>query len=299
MNTWQALSPSRPHRLPLAVAYGATDIGPVRSSNEDNFLIDETLGLAMVADGMGGHEAGEVASAAALTALRDYLRLHGAPWLGAAAGGHGGAGDSQGDGAADTVPGPSALDPDATWSDPTMGAVGLIHDAIDSANHSLYRENVARGNADGGGMGTTLTGVWRPSAEAPLVLFQVGDSRLYRQRDGVLEQLTRDQTLYQQALDAGMIENLPARNLLLQAMGPSALLAPEVRSLLLQPGDVLMLCSDGLHGSVPHGEIAAALADTRAATLAPVCARLIALAKEYGGRDNITVLVLLCLDGAG
>lgn len=278
MSTWQPLSPSRPHQLPLAVAYGATDIGPVRSSNEDNFLIDETLGLAMVADGMGGHEAGEVASAAALTALRDYLRLHGAPWLGA------GIDYSAG-----------ALDPDATWSDPTMGAVGLVHDAIDAANHSLYSDNVARDCADGGGMGTTLTGVWRPSADSPLVLFQVGDSRLYRQRDGQLEQLTRDQTLYQQALDAGMIENLPARNLLLQAMGPSPLVAPEVRSLLLQPGDVLMLCSDGLHGSVPHGEIAAALADTTEASLAPVCARLIALAKEYGGRDNITVLLVLCL----
>jgi serine/threonine protein phosphatase PrpC len=281
MSTWQPLSPSRPHHLPLAVAYGATDIGPVRSSNEDNFLIDETLGLAMVADGMGGHEAGEVASAAALTALRDYLRLHGAPWL-----------------AADVDYSAGTADPDATWSDPTMGAVGLIHDAIESANHSLYSDNVARDCADGGGMGTTLTGLWRPSAEAPLVLFQVGDSRLYRQRDGQLEQLTRDQTLYQQALDAGMIENLPARNLLLQAMGPSPLVAPEVRSLLLQSGDVLMLCSDGLHGSVPHGEIAAALAATTEATLAPVCARLIALAKEYGGRDNITVLVVLCLGAA-
>jgi serine/threonine protein phosphatase PrpC len=303
MSTWQPLSPSRPHQLPLAVAYGATDIGPVRSSNEDNFLIDETLGLAMVADGMGGHEAGEVASAAALTALRDYLRLHGAPWLGASGGG--GDGGDGGDGGhaashqrADTAGiGYSlvASDPDATWSDPTMGAVGLVHDAIESANNSLYNDNVARDCADGGGMGTTLTGVWRPSTEAPLVLFQVGDSRLYRLRAGQLDQLTRDQTLYQQALDAGMIENLPARNLLLQAIGPSPLVAPEVRSVLLAPGDVLMLCSDGLHGSVPHGEIAAALADTSEATLAPVCARLIALAKEYGGRDNITVLVIVCL----
>lgn len=291
MSTWQALSPSRPHQLPMAVAYGATDIGPVRSSNEDNFLIDEALGLAMVADGMGGHEAGEVASAGALTALRGYIAQHGAPWLGDGQGAAGSAGAPGGGRAID------AIDPDATWSDPTMGAVGLVHDAIEFANHSLYSENLARDCADGGGMGTTLTGVWRPSAEAPLVLFQVGDSRLYRQRDGALEQLTRDQTLYQQALDAGLIENLPARNLLLQAMGPSPVVAPEVRALLLQPGDVLMLCSDGLHGSVPHGEIAAALAATTADTLAPVCARLIALAKEYGGRDNITVLVVLCLGG--
>lgn len=279
MSTWTPLSPSRLHRLPMAVAFGATDIGPVRSSNEDNFLIDEALGLAMVADGMGGHAAGEVASEGVLTALRGYLREHGAACDFAAAGQQ-----------------VLARDPDATWSDPASRAIGLLHDAIEFANHSLYTQNRARDCADGGGMGTTLTGCWRPFGAAPLVFFQVGDSRLYRLRGGELTQLTRDQTMYQQALDAGMIEHLPARNLLLQAVGPSPQVTPEVRSQLALAGDVLMLCSDGLHGSVPHGEIEAALATATEATLAQVCARLIALAKEYGGRDNITVLVVLCQD---
>ena len=234
MSTWTALSPSRLHQLPLTVAYGATDTGTVRTSNEDNFLIDADLGLAMVADGMGGHAAGEVASAGVLNALRDYLTEHGDLSAG---------GDMM------------AADPDATWSDPAMRGVGIVHDAIEFANRSLYQRNKDNDCDDGGGMGTTLTGIWRAPGQAPLILFHVGDSRLYRLRGGQLEQLTRDQTMYQQAVDAGLFDNLPPRNMLLQAMGPSPAVAPEVRSQVVQPGDLLMLCSDGLHGSVPHGEM--------------------------------------------
>ena len=274
------LSPMRLYRLPLGVAFGATDVGPVRESNEDNFLIDETLDVAMVADGMGGHAAGEVASAGVLTALHAYLARH-APIL-----------------ARERAACVDADDPDATWSDPAAGAVRLLHAAIEHANSSLYAQNCARGRPDGGGMGATLTGLWRPPGPHPVagsvVSFHVGDSRLYRLRGGVLEQLTRDQTLYQQALEAGMLDRLPARNLLLQAVGPSARVTPEVRSHMMVRGDVLMLCSDGLHGSVPHAEIQGALAGAHAGNLGAVCAGLIEMAKQYGARDNITVLVALC-----
>jgi protein phosphatase len=260
------------------VVYGATDVGPVRPSNEDNFLLDEAVGLAMLADGMGGHAAGEVASAGVLTEVRRYLALH-APSLPAALA------------APETEP-----DPDITWSDPAAGAVRLLHAAISHANACLYSQNCARNQADGGGMGTTLTGFWRASNLAPLVVFHVGDSRLYRLRGGVLDQLTRDQTLYQQALEAGMLDKLPARNLLLQAVGPSPTVTPEVRSHPVIERDVLMLCSDGLHGSVPHAEIEKALAKASATTLDQVCSRLIEMAKAYGGRDNITVVVALCMN---
>lgn len=269
------LSPMRVHRLPGMTVFGATDTGTVRRSNEDNFLIDEVLGLAMLADGMGGHAAGEVASAGVLTALRAYLAEH-APGLPA--------------GSLEAFD----VDPDATWSDPAAGAVRLLHAAVTHANASLYAQNGARNRADGGGMGTTLTGFWRAAAGAPLVVFHVGDSRLYRLREGVLEQLTRDQTLYQQALETGMLDKLPARNLLLQAVGPSATVAAEVRSHLVMPGDVLMLCSDGLHGSVPHADIEAELAFVTPENLDQVCARLVGMAKAYESRDNITVLVALC-----
>jgi serine/threonine protein phosphatase PrpC len=276
MSTWTALSPSSLHQLPLTVAYGATDVGTVRTSNEDNFLIDQALGLAMVADGMGGHAAGEVASAGVLTALRDYLAQHG--------GADGNGGDI------------GAADPDATWSDPAMRGVGMLHDAIEFANRSLYQRNVANDCEDGGGMGTTLTGFWRPQGQQPFILFHVGDSRLYRQRNGQLEQLTRDHTMYQQALDAGLFDNLPPRNMLLQAMGPSPTVTPEVRSLVVQPGDLLMLCSDGLHGSVPHGEMEMAMMGATPERLGTICAQLIERAKECGSRDNITILIAMCQD---
>ena len=278
MSTWTAISPSCLHQLPLAVAYGATDTGTVRTSNEDNFLIDADLGLAMVADGMGGHAAGEVASASALNGLRDYLAKHGDLSAG---------GDMM------------AADPDATWSDPAMRSVGTVHEAIAFANRSLYRCNMDNGCDDGAGMGTTLSGFWRPRGQAPLVLFHVGDTRLYRQRGGVLEQLTRDQTMYQQAIDAGMFDNLPPRNMLLQAMGPSLAIAAEVRSQVVQPGDLLMLCSDGLHGSVPHGEMEKAMAGATPERLGGICADLIERAKVCGSRDNITILIALCQDVAG
>jgi serine/threonine protein phosphatase PrpC len=265
------------HRLPSMLAAGATDVGPVRRDNEDNFLLDEALGLAMVADGMGGHAAGEVASAGALSALRDYLARH-----------------------ASALPSAGTdatlfADPDATWPDPAGGAVRLLHAAVAHVNAQLYGENRARGRADGGGMGTTLTGFWHPPGAVQLVMFHVGDSRLYRLRGGVLEQLSRDQTLYQQALEAGLFDALPARNVLLQAVGPSPSIVPEVRAHLLLPGDVLMLCSDGLHGSVPHGEIEAALAGAGGGALDSACMGLIDMACRYGGRDNITVVIAACL----
>ena len=270
------LSPHRVHRLPGMLVFGLTDVGPVRQSNEDNFLLDEALGLAMVADGMGGHAAGEVASAGVLNEVQAYLAAHG------------GAIDTE-----RTQFGPGD-DPDATWSDSDPGAVNLLHTALAYANERLYAHNHQRKRVDGNGMGTTLTGFWRRAARAPLVLFHVGDSRLYRLRMGVLEQLTRDQTMYQQALEAGLVDSLPARNLLLQAVGPSPSIAPEVRAHLVLPGDVLMLCSDGLHGSVPHAEIEAAMGRSGIENLEQVCAQLVEMAKQYRGRDNITVLLAVC-----
>jgi serine/threonine protein phosphatase PrpC len=256
------LCPMRLHQMPGALAFGATDIGPVRNSNEDNFLLDEALGLSMVADGMGGHAAGDVASSTALTELRDYLALH-------------------------------APAPDAAWSHPAA-AVRLLHNAVEHANTRLYALNCARKQPEGG-MGTTLTGIWRPAGAGPLLIaFHVGDSRLYRLRAGVLEQLTRDQTIHQQALEAGAIDRLPARNLLLQAVGPSASVTADVRAHTVMAGDLLLLCSDGLHGSVADGEIARVLAGAQAHQLERRCAQLIELAKHNGGRDNMTALLTLC-----
>jgi protein phosphatase len=274
------LSPSTYHRLPLGTAFGLTDVGLVRQSNEDNFLIDQELGLVVVADGMGGHDGGEIASASAIIAVRDHIRSFLA------------ASDAAG---ATARPG---YDPDATWSDRTMPAVMTLFDAVELANARLHAKNRADLYGEGCGMGTTLTGIWQYLERGRLVVFHVGDSRLYRYRDGKLAMLTRDQTLYQQAIDAGQVDNLPAGNLLLQAIGPSAVVKPDVRSHLYQAGDLYLLCTDGLHGKVPHAAIEGIIRHARADSLQQSCSALIALAKQHGSRDNITALLLLCDAGA-
>lgn len=257
-----------PFPLRGALAFGHSDTGPVRQHNEDHYLIDPRLELLAVADGMGGHEAGAQASAMALQALRDYL----ASQL--------------------THQGRTSSDPDATCQAPSMQALGVLRDAVEAVNAHLYACNDARRMSEGSGMGTTLTGVWRPQAGGPLLAFHVGDSRLYRYRGDTLEQLSRDQTWYQQALDAGHFDRLPARNVLLQAIGPSPRVEPEIRVQPVQGGDVLMLCSDGIHGCVPHHEIARLLQRVGRHNLEATSERLLQLAVEYGGRDNATVVLV-------
>jgi protein phosphatase len=269
--------------LDLERAGGATDIGTVRSSNQDNFLVDRALGLVAVADGMGGHEGGELASADALAALAHYLRDAALQ-----------AEDATVPNIAAEASDPAPADPDATWTGATMRAMATLHGAVDYANGQVYQANLARRRGDGGGMGTTLTGIWQGTPGGPLFAFHVGDSRLYRFRNGQLVQLTRDQTMYQQALDAGFERDLPPRNLLLQALGPGPDIEPEFHTLAAAPGDLYILCSDGLHGVCSDERIAGVLARATPEDLAGRCAELVELAKAEGSRDNITVVMVRC-----
>lgn len=283
MYVWKQLSPSRPQHLGIGVAFGMTDIGNVRSSNEDNFLIDQELGLLAVADGMGGHEAGEIASADALISLSDFIR--------ASVADDGGA--SMPNFKASTFD-PTDNDPFGEWTDASIDAMTTLHQAVEFANQRMYQTNLDNQRAAGGGMGTTLTGLWQAEPGGPAYVFHIGDTRLYRLRDGLLTQLTRDQTVYQQALELGMRHNLPRRNLLLQAMGPSSGVKPELQTQLVAPGDLYLLCSDGLHGASLDTDIAAILAAATPSDLGVTCARLIDMAKQRGSRDNITVVLLQC-----
>lgn len=276
MSNWKQLSPSLYHQLSLGQAYGVTDVGLVRKSNEDNFLIDEELGLVVIGDGMGGHEGGEIASANAIIALRDFIRSF----------------VQERD--ANALPIAAEHDPDATWSDETMPAVMTLFDAVEFANTQLYTQNLANHNGGGHGMGTTLTGIWQYLDKGLLVVFHVGDSRLYRCRAGELSILTRDQTLYQQAIEEGIVDNLPARNLLLQAIGPTVSVKPDVKSFAYQPGDLYLLCTDGLYGNTPHSAIEEIMRRTHAQNLEQSCLDLIELAKEHGSRDNITAILVIC-----
>ena len=292
LGNWKQLSPSALHRLDLGLAYGLTDVGTVRESNQDNFFIAPDIGLVAVADGMGGHEAGEIASADAINLLHSFIRAA-----------HGNQQATPGDAGDATIPAfhPSAFDPvqadpDATWTDATMRAMITLHDAVEFANERMYQTNIANDQADGAGMGTTLTGMWQVAQDGPVFIFHIGDSRLYCFRQGRLTQLTRDQTLYQQALEAGMPEPLPARNLLLQALGPAPLIKPDLQTQAVSPGDVYLLCSDGLYGNSPPEAIAAVLARVRDDNLGECCAELVAMAKRDGSRDNITAVIVRCKD---
>ena len=277
MSNWNQLSPSIYHRLALGSAYGLTDVGLVRSSNEDNFLIDAEIGLVAVGDGMGGHDGGEIASCRALVSLRDFIVKSAREQ---AEGKH--------------RPMPDGGDPDATWQDNQMPAIMTVFEAMEFANAEVYQANVENEHGEGGGMGTTLTGFWHRTQGGPLIVFHVGDSRLYRYRKGELQVLTRDQTLYQQALEEGITENFPPRNLLTQAIGPTETIVPDVKPYAWEAGDLYLLCSDGLYGNTPHGAIAEALAGADAQSLDACCTALIELAKQYGSRDNITAVLALC-----
>jgi protein phosphatase len=251
------LSPPVLQQMPMGLAYGLTDVGTVRPSNQDNLLLLPELNLVAVADGMGGHVGGDIASTEALLLLWKHLRAQAAPHN----------------------------DADAQRQ---------LYDAVLFANSTLFRNNAAAGLADGYGMGTTLTGMWQPKASGPAFVFHVGDSRIYRFRKGQLAQLTHDQTLYQQALEAGMTGILPPRNLLLQAIGPGDDVRPDVFAHPTAPGDLYLLCSDGLYGATEHDALAAIVAEARADNLPEVCAALVEKAKQDGGRDNITAILLLC-----
>jgi len=251
------LSPPVLQQMTMGLAYGLTDVGTVRPSNQDNLLLLPELNLVAVADGMGGHVGGDIASTEALLLVWKHLRAQHMPGV-------------------------------------ETEALRQVQEAVLFANSTLFRNNAAAGLADGYGMGTTLTGLWQPHAAGPAYIFHVGDSRIYRYRDGQLVQLTHDQTLYQQALEAGMQGILPPRNLLLQAIGPGEEVRPDVFPHKLAPGDLYLLCSDGLYGESSTEALAELLAGARPDNLPETCAALVEKAKQDGSRDNITAILLHC-----
>lgn len=252
-----------------------TDLGRTRDHNEDTFLIaDLTRGepefvangrsavgprgaLFLVADGMGGAAAGEIASAMAAESIFESLRTS---WTASAA-------------TAET------------------DFVRRIREAVESANERIH--HYALEHPDSRGMGTTATvaGVYGPR----LHLAQVGDSRAYLVRGDTTVQLTKDQSLMQRLIDAGELTEEQAaqserRNIILQALGPDARIRVDVTYQDLARGDILILCSDGLSGQLNRDEIGAVVAELR--SVEPICGRLIELANDRGGPDNITAVVV-------
>lgn len=280
----------------LLKVIGMTDIGKARSLNEDSFYVDEELGLLIVADGMGGHAAGNVASAEAVVALRHYLRV---------------ALMSETSGAnlesilEQSIPGfkkstlpehhtDHALDQDRTLDDIPMMAVLQLRNAVAYANAKIHQMNIERGYGQGRGMGTTIVGLWYAKSADAYLMFHIGDSRLYRLRKQHLEQLTHDHSLYQAWKDAGGTGDAPRRNIILRALGPSVDVELDTAIIEIQPDDVVLLCSDGLNGMLEDHEIEAVLRQARQANLGLVCEKLIEYANARGGKDNISVILGYC-----
>ncbi len=251
------------------LAAGCTDVGRARSRNEDSFGISNEAGLAVVCDGMGGHAGGDVASRTAVEAIIHVITEF-----------QGGAADP-----AESAEGLGTVDPRA------RAAASVVLLAVRQANQRLLDLNRERGLPDGRGMGTTVVGLCHTGFGDKLIAFHAGDSRLYRLRDGELQQLTRDHSLYQLWLDRGERGPAPQRNIIMRALGTTPDLDPDVAVHATRAGDLFLLCSDGLTTMLPDESIAAILMADPQRDLGETCERLVAVANERGGFDNITVLL--------
>lgn len=257
---------------------GLSDVGRQRSRNEDSFAVHDAAGLAVVCDGMGGHAGGDIASRTAADTLLAVI--------------------------ADTdstmPPPPSAAaapeDADRTLSGPLPGdptlqaAVALVRHAVQEANRRLVVLNRERGYGEGRGMGTTVAGFWRVDGSNRLVVFHAGDSRLYRLRDHVLLPLTRDHSLYQVWLDNGSRGPAPQKNIIVRALGTVEQAEPDLAVHTVLEDDVYLLCTDGLTGLLDDREIESVLDEVRTGSLDRAVRRLVDLANERGGNDNVTVV---------
>jgi len=263
--------------------YGATHVGRRRPGNEDAFGVDEDLGIVVVADGMGGHPAGDVASQLAVEA---FLGL----WRSAETEAREGP----------NPPGlPSPPDGDVASEEPVERSGNSWGEwmarAVLRANDEIFA--AAERDPTRRGMGTTLTGLRMRPGGGRWILGHVGDSRAYLRRDGVLRPLTRDHTRIQPAVDAGRLSREAARvhpfgNVLTRALGIEGTIEPQVEEGEARPGDLFLLCSDGLLAPLSEAELEAKLEEVRGQALDRIAEALIGEANRRGGPDNITVALL-------
>jgi protein phosphatase len=241
---------------------GETNVGITRDHNEDSFYLPTHDRLAIVADGMGGHASGEVASRLAVETIANYFQTTEE---------------------AQELTWPYKMDRGHRFQ------TNRLVSAIKLANLKIYDE--AERNSSCHGMGTTVVSAL--FANGALLIGHVGDSRLYRLRDGKLEQMTQDHSLLNdyikmKRLSATEIANFQHKNVIVRALGmkPSV----EVDVIVDQPrlGDLYLLCTDGLSGMVPDAELAEIA--TSVSDLDKLCERLITAANAHGGLDNITVV---------
>jgi PPM family protein phosphatase len=246
-------------------AYARTDVGPVREHNEDSWMIDLEHGVFVVADGMGGHAAGEVASALATQTVHEVLV--GTP-----------------------DPEETRLVRDHGLEDSADVLRERLRYAMNQASIRIRRESEARPETRG--MGTTLVVLVVDGDHAHLA--HVGDSRAYLWRDGRLVRLTRDHTVVQQEIDNGnltpdIVRLMPNKHILTQSVGFHGPVEPDTTTRMVEPGDVFVLCSDGMTDPLDDDAIAKIIAVTPVDMLAHV---LTEEALKAGTEDNVTVIAI-------
>jgi len=238
---------------------GISDVGCVREGNEDSIAWDARLGLIMLADGMGGHNAGEVASALAVETIKTALQ--------------------------------DVLAPEIQAAD-IIDYLDAVREAVAFANQEILEQ--AQMKVECAGMGTTLVmGLFRTNS---VILAHVGDSRIYRYRHGELEQMTSDHSLVQEMVDSGYLSQEEAqqsasKNLITRALGIAQEVDVDVKEVPVQRDDVFLMCSDGLSDLVNDQEICKVIRNA-GQDMGLAAHGLVNLANEYGGTDNISVILI-------
>jgi len=245
----------------------STDPGMVRSHNEDSVAADAANGLVVLADGMGGYNAGEVASGMATTVIITEMQQ--------------------------VLQKAQPYDVD----EKTRQQVGarLVREQVLKANTSIYQ--AAQSQPQYAGMGTTL--VVCLFYDNKVLVAHLGDSRLYLLREGKFKQVTRDHSLLQEQIDSGLIsaeqaKNAQHKNLVTKALGIDPSVEPEMHEYPTKPGDIYLLCSDGLCDMVDDEDIGMAV-QTFAANLKMAASHLVQMANDNGGRDNVSVILVRVL----
>jgi PPM family protein phosphatase len=243
----------------------ATDRGRVRSRNEDRFVADGDLKLFAVVDGMGGHSGGDLASGTIAEAVTAFIRE-------------------------------TAEDSDKTWPEGMDARLSALANRLQVAIRSANRTLAARAqeNAAMDGSGATLAAAL--FGDGDVVISHVGDCRAYLLRNGSLSQMTRDHSVVAEQLALGLIDaqaarTHPLRHVVTRAVSGQAGMAVDTQELKLEPGDRLLLCSDGIHGVLTDKEIADIVGD-RQRPLDELCRAAIDQANSRGGPDNCTAVVI-------
>jgi len=245
-------------------AYGLTHVGRQRQHNEDNFVVEDDAHLFLVADGMGGHAAGEIASRIAVDSIIEFI-LH-------------------------------TKEDDGTWphayDENYKRSTNRLMAAVRMANTRVLE--AMRKDARLRGMGTTVVACL--ADEDIMSVAHVGDSRAYLIRDKNISRITNDHSWVFEQVQAGMLteaeaEKHPLRNVITRALGGALQVSPDASEIECRPGDVYLLCSDGLTGMVPEQEILRLVTENEG-DLETTAQRLIDTANERGGLDNVTAVLV-------